>query len=183
MDVQVVDVSQRMQAYLQVNRQGKLHPAQWRELVTEPVVMLMLVMVPVIILLRSLLVTLFIGGLWLVGLAVIAVFVFVLARRARRYARIPIYSATMTAEENQHSMLKFWKRYHFKDEDGASVYFRKNLMPEGRQIRSRVTYLVYYMQENDQKVLLSCAPLDHPRISYWKPTPDFVNRQRQRKTP
>jgi len=64
MDVQVVDVSQRMQAYLQVNRQGKLHPAQWRELVTEPVVMLMLVMVPVIILLRSLLVLLFLFLFW-----------------------------------------------------------------------------------------------------------------------
>lgn len=175
-------VSPTLRAWLLVNRTGKLHAAQWRELVTEPLVPLLLLMVPGIILLRSFLLTLFVGGLWMIGAGVLLGLGMMLFLRARRYARLPVQVATLRPTKHAPPVWMFWKAWEFTDESGKNLSFYKSLSPDNPTVEVGKAYLVYYLREAERNILLSLVAADHPDVDKWQPTTQFSDRLKRRAT-
>ena len=173
-------LSSTIRDWLLVNRTGKLHSAQWRELITEPVVTLLLLLVPGIMLLRSFLFTLLVGGLWMIGVGVLLGLGIMLFLRARRYSRMPLYVATLRATKKAPPVWMFWKAWEFSDEEGKKLSFYKSLLPENRTLEPGKNYLVYYLRESDRNILLSLVAADHTDIAKWQPTTQFNDRLKRR---
>lgn len=165
-------VSSQMRERLLVNRRGKLHNEQWREVVMEPLITILLLMVPVIILLRSFLLTLFVGGLWIVGVGVLLTLGIMLFMRARRYARVPVYFGVFRAPSKLPSKLLLWKPIVFAFSDGTMVQFKHSLASD-KHFQANQEYLVYYLKSAEGYTLLSFAPTDHLESHTWRPTKDF----------
>ncbi len=161
-------VSPQMRERLLINRKGKLHGEQRREAVMEPVVTLMLILVPAIILMRSFLLTLFVGGLWMIGVGALVVGGFMLFVRARRYARIPVHYGIFRTPEKLTSRWLFWKPITLIASDDKPTLFKHNLAPD-KQFQANQEYLVYYLKAVDGNTLLSFAPTDHLDSESWKP--------------
>src|SRR5690606_1373431 len=86
-------ISQAMRARLTINRDGRLTSEQWKDLVTEPLVILLLVLAPLILILGPRLVALALRG-WVLALVVVLLVVVVpIIARAWRYARLPVHFA------------------------------------------------------------------------------------------
>jgi hypothetical protein len=161
-------VSPQMRERLLVNKNGKLHPQQWSEVVYEPIVRALLIAVPAIILLRGYLLTLFVGGLWMLGLAALLIGGFALFRRARRYRRVTIYFAVFRAPDKLPPKWSFWKPVILLNGDQTAVSFKHNLASD-RHFQSGQEYYVYYLKSKDANTLLSFAPTDHLESGAWKP--------------
>ncbi len=161
-------VSPQMRERLLVNRKGKLHVEQRREAVMEPVVTLMLLLVPAIILMRSFLLTLFVGGLWMIGVGALLVGGVMLFIRTRRYARIPVHFGVFRAPEKLPSTWLFWKPIVLIGADGTLISFKHSFAPDKR-FQSNQEYFVYYLKSGDGNTLLSFAPTDHLDSASWKP--------------
>jgi hypothetical protein len=168
-------VTPDMQARLAANRDGKLTGQQWKEMVTEPLATMLLLLVPGIILLRARVFYFVAGGGWLIGLLVLAVLVGMLLLRANRYARAPIHVGYFQADEQFRPFWMFWKAEAFKDDAGNKVRFFKRLAPAAVR-RAGERYLIYYLKDGEGNVLLSIAPADHPNASRWGPSPAFQTR-------
>jgi hypothetical protein len=165
-------VSPQMRERLLANRHGKLHSEQRREAVMEPVVTVMLLMVPAIILLRRFLLTLFVGSFWMLGVGALLIGGFMLFMRSRRYARIPVHFGIFRASEKVPSTLMFWKPLSLMTTDGKRMPFKHSLAPD-KSIQAGQEYLVYYLTSNGGHTLLSFAPTDHLESALWKPAKDF----------
>src|SRR5262245_47026162 len=109
------DVTSEMRERLLANRHGKLTSSQWWDMITEPLVMVLLLLAPGIIILRFTLVSLFIGGFWMVGLALIVGLVAMLVWRARRYARMAVQFATLYAGSEWRPKWMFWRAWILND--------------------------------------------------------------------
>lgn len=168
----VVDtrVSPQMRARLLANRRGKLHNDQWREVVTEPVITALVLMVPAIILLRSFLLTLFVGGLWMLGVGALLVGGILLYFRARRYRRIRVYFGVFRAPDKLPATWRFWKPVVLTTPNGTLIPFKHSLASD-KHLQENQEYLVYYLKSADGKIftLLSFAPTDHLDTSRWQP--------------
>jgi hypothetical protein len=173
----VVDtrVSPQMRDRLLVNRRGKLHTDQWREIVTEPLITVLMLMVPAIILLRSFLLTLFVGGLWMVGVGALIAAALMLFIRARRYARVPVHSGIFRAPEKLPSKWMVWKPIILTSSEGNFFPVKNSLAPD-RRFQANQEYLVYYIQSVDGTTLLSFAPTDHLDIEAWRPIKNLKNK-------
>ena len=165
-------VSPQMRECLLANRQGKLHSDQRREVVMEPVVTILLLMVPAIILLRRFLLTLFVGSFWMLGVGVLLVGGFMLYTRSRRYARIPVHSGIFRAPEKLPSRWLFWKPIRLMTANGTLVTFKSSLAPD-KHVQANQEYLVYYLKSAKVDTLLSFAPTDHIEITSWQPNKPF----------
>lgn len=165
-------ISPQMRERLQANRRGKLHNEQWREVVMEPLVMVLLLMVPTIILLRSFLLTLFVGGLWMVGVGALLVAAVMLFMRARRYARVPVYFGVFRTPDVLPSKWMFWKTVVLTASDGTLRLFKHSLASD-KHFQANQEYLVYYLMSNEGCTLLSFAPTDHLESDVWRPSKDF----------
>lgn len=165
-------VSPQMRAQLLANRHGKLHNEQWREIVLEPLITILVLMVPTIILLRSFLLTLFVGGLWMVGAGALLAGGIMLVTRARRYARIPVYYGVFRATTKLPAKWMFWKSLTLIATDGKTISFKRSLAPD-RNIQPDQEYMVYYFKAADGYVLLSFVPSDHLESATWRPAADF----------
>ncbi|MBA3874866.1 MAG: hypothetical protein H0X30_37535 [Anaerolineae bacterium] len=163
-------VSPQMRARLLANRRGKLHSDQWREVVTEPLITALVLMVPAIILLRSFLVTLFVGGLWMLGAGALLVGGILLFFRARRYRRIRVHFGVFRAPDKLPSTWGFWKPVVLTTPNGTFLPFKHSLASDKR-FKANQEYLVYYLKSADAKTftLLSFAPTDHLDTSIWQP--------------
>lgn len=167
-----------MRERIMVNRTGKLTSNQWIDMIMQPVVALILVMTPGIFLMPRLLLLLARGG-WIVLLMILVGIVASLVFRAYRYARAPIYFAEMTAGTETPPWWMFWRPLILTDETGARLKFGKRLAPRPI-LRRGNTYLVYYLREPGDNVLLSIAPGDHPDAANWQPDRVFEARFRHR---
>jgi hypothetical protein len=165
-------VSPQMRERLQANRQGKLHSDQRREIVMEPVITVLLLLVPAIILLRSFLLTLLVGWLWMVGVGALLIGGLVLFRRMRRYARVPVYVGIFRSPDKLPAKWMFWKPIILTTSDGTSQAFKHSLAPDKR-FQANQEYLVYYIKSNEGATLLSFAPTDHLDNDSWRPAKDF----------
>lgn len=168
-----------MRAALLTNRQGKLTSAQWREVVSEPLVTLLLLMVPGILILRSALVTLFVGGLWIIGAAALVGIGLMLALRARRYARVALDFAVLRAADERRPVWMWWRPHVFMHSNGEALRFRRSLAPSAG-IQPGREYLVYYFTEASGKTLLSLGAVDHPDADHWRPSSYFEGRRQRR---
>jgi hypothetical protein len=158
-------VTPMMRACLELNRRGKLHPVQRRELIIDPLVRVLILSVPVILLLRSVLFSLLLGPgilLLLGGILLLLGWMGWLRRQANRQQ---IYVARWHLTR----AMRLSKGVDFADQDGQTIRFRHNLAPR-IPLRQGERYLVYYFKDGERRTLLSLAPLDHPDIDSFEPT-------------
>src|SRR5437868_2795269 len=92
-------VTADMRARLAANRNGKLTSTQWKEIVTEPLAVILLLLVPGIILLRARIFYYLAGGGWLIGVLALVIVIGVILMRAGRYARAPIHVGIFRAAQ------------------------------------------------------------------------------------
>jgi hypothetical protein len=177
--MQADEVSSDMRARLLTNRDGRLTTSQWKELVTEPLIKLMLLMVPGIILLGPRLYGLFFGGAWMLGIGALVLLAGMLFVRAGRYARAPLHYQILNVREEIPRLWVFGRRHLLYNEDGEAIKFNRQFAPSMR-LKSGQRYLVYYLQDVQTNILLSMAPADHPDAGSWEPTQMFHNRKARR---
>jgi hypothetical protein len=169
------DLSRDMRTRLLTNRHGKLTSDQWKDMVTEPLVVLLLLLAPAIMVLGPRMGALIARG-WLVMLiGVLLALVIPMLFRAQRYARAPIYFEQLYAGDNPAASLMFWRPQIFYTQSGDERRFKKRLAPSLR-LRANHAYAVYYLRDADQLVLLSIAPADHPDAAKWQPSTAFHER-------
>lgn len=172
-------ISTEMRARLLANRHGKLTTGQWWDIVTEPLVVVLLLLIPGIIVLRYTLISMLIGGFWIIGAATLVGLGLMLLTRARRYARMPVQFTTLYAGEKVGPAWMFWKRWLLYDETDRPIRFAKSLAPSTR-LEPGQSYFVYYLNDKGNRVLLSIAPAEHPDAQSWKPSVVFEERLARR---
>jgi hypothetical protein len=168
-----------MRARLAVNRHGQLTADQWKDMVTEPLVTLLLLLAPTIMILGPRVLAVTVRGLWVVAVVFVLMVVVPMIFRAQRYARAPVRCSTLYAGANPASRLFFWRPLVLYSADGEAVRFTKRLAPHLGLYPNRA-YLVYYLQDSKHQVLLSLAPADHPDARHWQPSDLFQERLRRR---
>ena len=168
-------VAPEMRDRLLINRSGKLTPSQWLDLVIQPLTPMLLLLLPAgIFVLPRLFFALARGG-WILLLVVAVILVGSFLLRARQYARRPVHHAQMTARANTPPVWMFWRPLVLATDDGTILHFGKRLAPRPKITKGQ-RYAVYYLREVNDNVLLSIAPLDHPKISQWQPDNAFHER-------
>ena len=172
-------VTEHMRSRLAQNREGRLTSDQWKDMVTEPLTVLLLLMVPVVIFIGPRVLAFGARGLIFVLLTALLVMVIPLIFRARRYARAAVQFERLYAGDNPTPITRFWQPLELYSADGQPIRFKKRLAPYTLLHPNR-SYLVYYLREHDHNVLLSLAPAEHPEVDKWLPTTTFYNRQAQR---
>jgi hypothetical protein len=170
-------VTDKMRARLMQNRDGRIATDQWLDLITEPMVILLLLVAPAAVILGP---NFFLFPLSLelpfLILIILLVFGIPILFRARRYARAPIHFDVLYAEDHPRAALIFWKPQTFITEDGKAVRFYKRLAPF-MVFRPAHPYLVYYLEDPGGYILLSVAPADHADADQWRPTKFFERRK------
>lgn len=168
-----------MRDRLLVNRSGKLTPSQWFDLVIQPLTPMLLLLLPAGVFVLPRLFLLLARGGWVLLLLVLVIIVGSFVFRARQYARRPLHHATMTARANTPPVWMFWRPLVLATDDGTILHFGKRLAPRPKIVRGQ-RYTVYYLREVNDNVLLSIAPLDHPKTSHWQPDNAFHERATRR---
>ncbi len=173
-------INTAMRQRLESNRNGVISTDQWLDLVTEPLVVLLLVLGPALVVLgprfTMFAVTLRYPVLLLIGLLALVVPILL---RARRYARARIRFAILNADQNVAAPLMFWRAQRFQTGEGKPIRFSKRLSPP-MYFRPGSPYLVYYLEDKGGNVLLSVAPADHADADKWHPTRFYEMRQQRR---
>lgn len=171
-------VTPHMRERLLTNRNGKLTSDQWKDMVTEPLVTLLLLLAPAILVLgpRLALAARFLCPALLIGVFVLGIMLFF---RARRYARARVRYAELYAGEGTPPFWMFWKAPVLFNQHGEALRFPKRLAPYVA-LQPDQDYMVYYLQDTAELVLLSIAPADHPDAEKWQPTETFHRRFQQR---
>jgi hypothetical protein len=169
-------VTPEMRARLLANREGRLTPAQWGEMIAQPLVVLILLGGFAIAGFGPRLLPLL--RLWWLVVPVLLLIVFTpVVLRAFRYARAPIHFARLSAGVQPWRGLR--KPMVFYTETDEEVKFPRKLAPRLPLVID-AEYMIYYLDEPDGKVLLSAAPADHEDAEAWLPTRNFEARQRRR---
>lgn len=168
-------VSPEMRARLARNRDGLLTKDQWLDVVTEPLVTLLVLLAPAALLFGPRLASFSLRGGFLLLLVVLAVLGVPVFFRARRYARAAVNFGVLQAGSAPASFLLFWKPQTLYTDDGKPMRFNRRLAPF-MPLRRDQAYLVYYLDDKDGLVLLSSAPCNHPDAPTWYPSNSFKSR-------
>lgn len=169
---------------LLANRDGKLTTEQWKDMVTEPLVrvlVLMLFAAPMLLFMGPRMFAFGWRGLMVALVLVFVLFVVPMVFRARRYARAPLYHAMLMTGSITRPWWMFWRPHIFFADDGTPQRFARLLVAPGR-LKANTEYMVYYLKEADSNVLLSLIPADHPEASRMRPSASFFDRQARRKS-
>lgn len=164
-----------MRERLLINSTGKLTVSQWMDIVTQPIVSLMILLVPLTFILPRLI---WGFGLWMIGLLLI-VLIGVIVMRAFRYARLPVQFGRMQAKGDSAPIWMVWRGSVLTDEAGKLFRFNSRLSPPPR-LKQDSTYDVYYLRDNERLILLSVAPATHPDAKRWQPNKSFETRLKRR---
>ena len=164
---------------LRRNRQGKMTADQWKTIVADPIVKFFTLMIPLAPVLfiaggpRLLLLSA--RGLFFVLGVLILVFIVPMLLRGRHYARAKVHCATLYPPEitNPMGFLQFWKPTLLYTSAGVEMRFNKWLAPRIPLLPAE-PYLVYYIEDPDNRVLLSIFPAEHPEADRWQPTASCV---------
>lgn len=151
------------------NREGKLSSRQWLELVTEPVVSLMLLMVPLILLIGRA----GIAGRYIVLIVVVG-FLLMAGFRAVRFSRVKLMYRTLYAEQSYPRWM-FWRKTTLTSVGGDPVRFDYQVVHK-RDFPNDQALQVYYMDVADRRILLSVIPEKHPQATFAQPTDLFKRR-------
>lgn len=163
-----------MRERLLINRDGKLTGNQWLDLVTQPLMSLLVLSIPLMLFIPRLMLAM---GFWLIAMALVIVLT-VLVFRAFRYARTPVHFAILESEQST-QVWRFFGAIRLKDENGRVLRFTKRLAPAPQLTRGK-RYIAYYIKDNDVFTLLSIAPANHPKVEKWHPSQPFIKRFEQR---
>jgi hypothetical protein len=167
-----------MRQRLMANRDGRMTPGQWGEMIVQPLVVVLLLSGFALAAFGPRLLPLL--RLWWLTVPLLIMLVFLPAvLRAFRYARAPIHFARLSAGVQP---LGFFRRsILFYDSADDPIRFSKRLAPRP-PLQTDVEYLVYYLEDGQGKVLLSAAPAEHPDAEYWLPTRQFQARFERRRS-
>lgn len=173
-------ISRQTREQLLANRHGKLTTSQWWEMISEPLLFLLVLLIPGILLFGYVLVDLLADGLWTFGIMLIGALGVMLGVRARRYARMPVEFAILYGGNDFRASWMFWKARVLYDDTNRAVRFAKTLTPLPALLPGK-PYLVYYLNDAGRPVLLSIAPADHPDAANWQPSAVFQERLNRRR--
>lgn len=169
-------LSPAMRERLTANQQGKLTTSQWKDMVTEPLAPLLLLILPAILIFgRFGVASRFI---LLAFPAVLIVLLLVGLLRARRYARLPVQFQVLYAEKPGF-LIGLLRPIRFVTDSGTQVVFHRLLMPRPA-LKADYAYLVYYLNDPGRRILLSMTPADAPDADRWKPSEQFEQRHQSR---
>ena len=167
-----------MRRRLERNCQGRLSGAQLLAVMTQPLTAPLVLLAPLVVILGPrMLVSLRTFGL--VALLVILLLLVPALLRARRYARAPLQFAELTTDSSPLGRLFFWRPLVMRAADGEALRFQVRLAPLPGPGHGKGS-LVYYLQDGQQRVLLSHLPADHPDARLYRPTENFQRRAGQR---
>ena len=172
-------ISSGMRSRLERNREGRLAGEQWLAVVTQPLTALLVLLAPLVIVFGPRLLVFSLRGIGLIALLVFVLLLVPAIFRARRYARAPLHFAQLTAGASPVAFLFFWRSLVMQDAQGESLRFQRKLAPLPR-LQPGQDYLVYYLQEADQMVLLSLVSADYPDAQRFQPTERFRRKAQQR---
>ena len=151
------------------NRDGRLSTRQWLELITEPLVSLLLLSVPMALLL---------GRFGLAGrllvLALVIGFLLTLALRAIRFARVRLCYRELYAVQLQ-PRWKFWRKTTFAGRTGDAVRFNHKIAGKLR-VKPDESLHAYYVTLGGRNILVSMIPQAHPKADLAEPSADFERR-------
>lgn len=175
-DPVTADMRQRLLA----NRDGRLTPAQWGELIAQPLFMLILLLGMGIAALGTRMVLL-IRFWWLVIPLLLIVIVTPMIFRAFRYARMPVKVTHLNAGVQQWRAWGKTLNFYIPDDtpEGKPVKFSGRLTSR-LPLTPDAEYLIYYLEEPNGRVLLSAAPSEHDDAEMWQPTRNFEIRKQRR---
>ena len=151
------------------NREGRLSKRQWLELITEPVVSLLLLSVPLVLIFGRY----GMAGRFIV-LALIAGFLVTVALRAIRFARVRLFYRVLYAEQLQ-PRWKFWRKTVLVSRAGEKVRFQHKIAGK-LKIKPDDALHVYYIRSGDRSTLVSMIPQEHPKADLAEPSDDFERR-------
>jgi hypothetical protein len=171
-----------MRLWLLHNRHGRMTSDQWLILVTEPLLPIILLIIPVLavaahpagrLLWRA-------GGVarWLLPVLALAVLVMLLLR-ARRYAGMALQQAVFYGQ-NPAPFAQRWRRKTTLLNTLGHPFSFDNIATPSITLSPDAAYLVYYLEERSRRVLLSLAPLEHEDAEQWQPSEQFLQRQAKR---
>ena len=155
-------LSREIRNDLKRNREGKLSSRQWLQLITEPLMTLLLLSVPLIL----------IAGRYgpagrLMVLALIGAFVLTMAMRALRFARVKLSYRVLFADGAQ-PRWKFWRKATLANKSGETIRFDHRL--SGRvNIEPDQALHAYYAEAGGRRILLSVVPKRHPDSALAEP--------------
>lgn len=155
------------------NRTGRLTISQWFDITIEPVITLLVLLLPLGVLLLPRLL-MWGRSLWWLVLIVGLVVLIPVPFRAVRYMRMPLRYATLYGGRIP-PLWAFWQPTVFYTPDGEALRFNKLLAPRQR-IGRDTAYGVYYFEDAQHRVLLSWYPLEHADANHWQPTEAFEQR-------
>lgn len=175
-DPVTADMRQRLLA----NRDGRLTPAQWGELIAQPLFMLILLLGMGIAALGTRMVLL-VRFWWLIIPLLLIVIVTPMIFRAFRYARMPIKITHLNAGVQSWRAWGKTLNFYIPDDtpEGKPVKFSARLS-SSLPLTTDVEYLIYYLDEPNGRVLLSAAPSEHEDAALWQPTKNFEIRKQRR---
>ena len=165
-----------MRERLLTNSTGKLTVSQWTDIVTQPIVSLLILLVPLTFIIPRLI---WGFGVWMIGFLLL-ILIGVILMRAFRYARLPVQFEKMQAEADSAPFWMIWRGSVLADDAGKQMRFNSRLAPPPR-LKRQTTYDVFYLRDNDRLILLSIAPANHPDAKRWQPTKAFETRLKRRK--
>jgi len=172
-------VLEEMEERLTANRSGKLTPGQWIDMIMQPIITVLVLLAPVSFLLLPRLALFLVRGGWLLALLLVLGMAGMLILRAYRYARTPVHYAELYTRDSGPPFWMFWRPLVLYDEYGNAVKFGKRLAPRPL-LKPDTAYIVYYLEEVDDNVLLSIAPTEHPNVAEWQPDRLFEARYNRR---
>lgn len=173
-------VSPEMRSRLRLNRDGRMTSDQWKDMVTQPLVVLLLLLVPIILFAGPRIIALSWRGMLFVVVVLLLIVGVPMIFRAFRYARLPVNYDRLYTGVFVPSRLFFWRPTTLYTSGGEPVRFTRRLAPFMR-LEPESAYLVYYLQEPHENILLSMAPAEHPQAGEWEPSEFFHTRRAQRR--
>ena len=171
-------IAAQMRERLLVNRTGKMTSDQWLDIVLQPLTTLLVLMIPLSVVLLPIFLRLAFR-IWVIVPLLFVMFVATILARGYRYARAPVYFATLTPGTSS-TMTRFLRRaVTLYDAEGHGLHFKKWLAPRP-PLKDGQPYIVYYLKDHDTNIILSLAPAHHPDAEKWQPTEMFEARLKRR---
>jgi hypothetical protein len=167
-----------MRERLMVNRTGKMTANQWLDIVIHPIVTMLVLFIPLSVVLMPFMMRAMMR-LAIILPILLLFFAAPFIVRAFKYARAPIYFEMLTASSDSSPLRAFWRSVSFHDKSKNELRFGKWLAPRPK-LKKEQPYLVYYLKDPKQDIVLSIAPADHPDAGRWQPTSIFESRFRKR---
>lgn len=154
---------------VQRNRDGRLSSRQWIALITEPLISLLLLAVPLILLVGR-------GGIAgrYIVLIVMGAVAVTMVFRAFRFARVTLHYRVLHVETARKRWM-FWRKLKLTTKMGDTITFDQQITTKLNLPLNQAVH-AYYIVIADRKILVSLLPEKHPQANLATPTNQFSRR-------